>query len=74
MKIHSKQYEPNDRTILIRLEQQQDEHHVPQYYWCHPADGDIHGSDTNEYVTFNSLVDAQQTAIDLGYAVILEIN
>lgn len=71
---HSYRYEPSDRTILIRYEQQRDEHHVPQAYWCHPSDGGVHGSNTNEYVKFDTFIEAQRVAIDLGYEVILDIR
>ena len=71
---HSYRYEPSDRTILIRYEQQRDENHVPQAYWCHPADGGVHGSNTNEYIKFDTFVEAQRVAVDLGYDVILDIK
>ena len=71
---HSDKYEPSNRTILIRYEQQRDENHVPKAYWCHPSDGDVHGSDSNQYVNFNSIGEAQRVAVDLGYEVILDIK
>ena len=69
---HSNHYEPSDRTILIRHEQQRDENHVPKAYWCHPSDGDVHGSNTSEYVIFDSIGEAQEVAVKLGYEVIFD--
>lgn len=69
---HSYRYQPSDRTILIRYEKQGND--VPQAYWCHPNDGGVHGSNTNEYIKFDTFVEAQRVAIDLGYEVILDIK
>lgn len=71
---HSNRYEPSDRLIMIRYEQQRDEHHEPKAYWCHPLDGGVHGSNTNEYVKFDSVVEAERVAVDLGYSVILDVK
>jgi hypothetical protein len=71
---HSDKYEPSDRTILIRYEQQRDENHIPRAYWCHPSDGDVHGSSTNKYVEFDTVAEAERVAVNLGYDVILDIK
>lgn len=66
-KRHSDSYQDErDKTVLIRKSDKQN------WYWCHPSDGDVHGSTTTDYVVFDNIGDATRTANRYGYKVIFD--
>lgn len=64
MKKHANTYEDEaDKTILIRRSED------GRYFWCHPKSGEVHGSTTSDYVTFETVAEATRIASQLGYLV-----
>ena len=64
---HANSYQDeHDKAVLICRSDKQN------WYWCHPKDGDVHGSTTTDYVVFDSVADATRTADRYGYKVIYE--
>ena len=69
---HASKFDETDRVILIRQEQLSgwDSSEVARFYWCHPSDGSPHGSTDSEYVRFNTLEEAIESATAHGFTVV----
>lgn len=63
-KKHANTFEAEtDKIILIR--RSEDGH----YFWCYPQTGEVHGSTTSDYITFETVAEATRTAFQYGYRV-----
>ena len=65
MILHANYYDLDDRSLLVRYNQETDSAH-----WAHPSDGSPHGSSDSDYVTFQNVAEAIVTAQKYGYLVI----
>ena len=68
--LHATKYPANERTIALRREQQRDETHIPLWVWCDPYTGGVYGTDSTQYAKFDTMAEAEATAIAHGYEVI----
>jgi hypothetical protein len=64
--INAKKYQDNDRHLIIRECFDEDDNET-YWRWCHPIDGGVHGTNTNNYADFATLEEATDRALSHGY-------